>query len=191
MAFAMFARTGRAPEGDSAATVVHADLDAFLRVRRTTARPAPAEQADCGRGGGVLAASYEARAFGIRSYMPRRVRQLCPDLVFFSGQFDEHQRLGDAPSPSWAIHAFHQAPLHRPALRRRCRVEHRYGSPTVLCALLRSRLDGGRPPRTIRQKRTKTEVETRIEHAEVCWREALISGARRDHSHVASGPDAT
>jgi DNA polymerase-4 len=45
----------------------------------------------------VLAASYEARAFGVRSGMPgRRARELCPELVFTGGHFSEYQRLGDA-----------------------------------------------------------------------------------------------
>jgi DNA polymerase-4 len=45
----------------------------------------------------VLAASYEARAFGVRGGMPGRLaRQLCPDLVFVGGHFDAYQRLGDA-----------------------------------------------------------------------------------------------
>ena len=45
----------------------------------------------------VLAASYEAKAFGVHGGMPgRRARELCPDLVFVGGHFKEYQRLGDA-----------------------------------------------------------------------------------------------
>jgi DNA polymerase-4 len=45
----------------------------------------------------VLAASYEARAFGVRSGMPgRKARELCPHLIFVGGHFEEYQRLGDA-----------------------------------------------------------------------------------------------
>src|SRR5205823_11654464 len=48
-------------------------------------------------GGVVLAASYEAKAFGVHGGMPgRRARELCPQLVFVSGHFKEYQRLGDA-----------------------------------------------------------------------------------------------
>jgi DNA polymerase-4 len=44
----------------------------------------------------VLAASYEAKAYGVRGGMGgRRARQLCPDLLFVSGHFSEYQRLGD------------------------------------------------------------------------------------------------
>ncbi len=44
----------------------------------------------------VLAASYEARAFGVGAGMSGwRARQLCPGLTFVSGHFDEYQRLGD------------------------------------------------------------------------------------------------
>src|SRR2546421_2089375 len=79
------------------ATILHADLDAFyasveqLLDRRLRGKPI------AGGGGVVLAASYEARAFGVRSGMPgRRARQLCPDLAFVGGHFSEYQRLGDA-----------------------------------------------------------------------------------------------
>jgi len=48
-------------------------------------------------GGVVLAASYEAKAFGVRSGMPgRRARELCPQLIFVGGHFNDYQRLGDA-----------------------------------------------------------------------------------------------
>ena len=48
-------------------------------------------------GGVVLAASYEAKAFGVRSGMPgRQARQLCPQLTFVGGHFKDYQRLGDA-----------------------------------------------------------------------------------------------
>ena len=45
----------------------------------------------------MLAASYEARAFGVRGGMSgRQARELCPQLTFVSGHFKEYQRLGDA-----------------------------------------------------------------------------------------------
>src|SRR5215510_10352197 len=48
-------------------------------------------------GGIVLAASYEAKAFGVRGGMSgRRARQLCPQLRFVPGHFHDYQRLGDA-----------------------------------------------------------------------------------------------
>ena len=48
-------------------------------------------------GGVVLAASYEAKAFGVRGGMSgRRARELCPQLIFVGGHFKDYQRLGDA-----------------------------------------------------------------------------------------------
>src|SRR6266508_1696471 len=48
-------------------------------------------------GGVVLAASYEAKAFGISGGMSgRRARELCPQLIFVGGHFKDYQRLGDA-----------------------------------------------------------------------------------------------
>ena len=45
----------------------------------------------------VLAASYEARAFGVRAGMAGwRAREQCPHLEFVGGHFSEYQRLGDA-----------------------------------------------------------------------------------------------
>jgi DNA polymerase IV len=48
-------------------------------------------------GGVVLAASYEAKAFGVRGGMPgRQACELCPQLIFVNGHFKQYRRLGDA-----------------------------------------------------------------------------------------------
>jgi DNA polymerase-4 len=79
------------------ASILHADLDAFYASVEQLLQPALRGRPIAVGGGVVLAASYEARAFGVRSGMPgMRARELCPDLVFTGGHFSEYQRLGDA-----------------------------------------------------------------------------------------------
>ncbi len=79
------------------ATILHADLDAFYASVEQLLDPRLHGKPIAVGGGVVLAASYEARAFGVRSGMPgRRARQLCPEIVFVGGHFTEYQRLGDA-----------------------------------------------------------------------------------------------
>lgn len=82
---------------DSSAGILHADLDAFYASVEQLLNPRLRGKPIAVGGGVVLAASYEARAFGVRSGMPgRRARELCPDLIFTGGHFSEYERLGDA-----------------------------------------------------------------------------------------------
>jgi DNA polymerase IV len=79
------------------ATILHADLDAFYASVEQLLDPSLRGRPIAVGGGVVLAASYEAKAFGVRSGMPgRRARELCPQLTFVPGHFKEYQRLGDA-----------------------------------------------------------------------------------------------
>ncbi len=79
------------------ASIIHADLDAFYASVEQLLDPSLRGRPVAVGGGVVLAASYEAKAFGIRGGMPgRRARELCPQLQFVSGHFDQYQRLGDA-----------------------------------------------------------------------------------------------
>lgn len=79
------------------ATILHADLDAFYASVEQLLDPSLRGRAIAVGGGVVLAASYEAKAFGVSGGMSgRRARQLCPHLTFVGGHFTEYQRLGDA-----------------------------------------------------------------------------------------------
>ena len=82
---------------ETAATILHADLDAFYASVEQLLDPSLRGKPIAVGGGVVLAASYEAKAFGVRGGMPgRQARELCPQLIFVGGHFKEYQRLGDA-----------------------------------------------------------------------------------------------
>ncbi|MFZ0669629.1 MAG: DNA polymerase IV, partial [Pseudolabrys sp.] len=82
---------------DTTATVLHADLDAFYASVEQLLDPSLRGKPIAVGGGVVLAASYEAKAFGISGGMSgRRARELCPQLIFVGGHFKDYQRLGDA-----------------------------------------------------------------------------------------------
>jgi DNA polymerase-4 len=79
------------------ATILHADLDAFYASVEQLLDPSLRGKPIAVGGGVVLAASYEAKAFGVKGGMPgRRARELCPQLIFVGGHFKEYSRLGDA-----------------------------------------------------------------------------------------------
>jgi DNA polymerase IV len=78
------------------ATILHADLDAFYASVEQLLDPSLRRRPIAVGGGVVLAASYEARGFGVRAGMPGwRARQLCPSLRVVDGHYDQYQRLGD------------------------------------------------------------------------------------------------
>lgn len=82
---------------DTTATILHADLDAFYASVEQLLDPSLRGKPIAVGGGVVLAASYEAKAYGVCGGMPgRRARELCPGLIFVGGHFKEYQRLGDA-----------------------------------------------------------------------------------------------
>jgi len=82
---------------ESTATILHADLDAFYASVEQLLDPSLRGKPIAVGGGVVLAASYEAKSFGVSSGMSgRRARELCPQLIFVGGHFQDYQRLGDA-----------------------------------------------------------------------------------------------
>lgn len=97
--------------------IIHVDMDAFY---------ASVEQRDCAayRGkpivvggtpenrGAVAAASYEARAFGIRSAMPARVaQQRCPHLIFVKPRFEVYRGISQQVRAIFAQYTDQVEPL--------------------------------------------------------------------------------
>ena len=77
-------------------SILHADLDAFYASVEQLLDPRLRGRPVAVGGGVVLAASYEAKRFGVAGGMAGwRARERCPDLVFVPGHFAEYRRLGD------------------------------------------------------------------------------------------------
>jgi DNA polymerase IV len=72
-------------------TILHADLDAFYASVEQLLDPKLRGRPVLVGGGVVLAASYEARAHGIRAPMlTRDARRLCPEAVVVDGHFERY-----------------------------------------------------------------------------------------------------
>ena len=151
---------------ETTATILHADLDAFYASVEQMLDPSLRGKPIAVGGGVVLAASYEAKAFGVHSAMPGwRARELCPDLIFVDGHFGEYQRLGDA-----AIAVLNDfTPLVErisidEAFADVAGCTHLFGSPADIAATVRKRvrtelglpsLSAWRAPSTLRRSHRK------------------------------------
>jgi len=79
------------------ATILHADLDAFFASVEQRDDPRLQGRPVIVGGGVVLAASYEARAFGVRSAMGGgQARRLCPQAIVVRPRFEAYTEASDA-----------------------------------------------------------------------------------------------
>jgi len=73
------------------ANILHADLDSFFASVEQRDNPRLLGRPVIVGAGVVLAASYEAKAFGIKTAMPgRKARELCPEAIVVSPRFDAY-----------------------------------------------------------------------------------------------------
>jgi DNA polymerase IV len=73
------------------ASILHADLDAFFASVEQRDEPRLRGKPIVVGGGVVLAASYEAKAYGIRTAMgERQARRLCPDVIVVQARFQAY-----------------------------------------------------------------------------------------------------
>ena len=79
------------------ATILHADLDSFYASVEQRDNPDLLGRPVIVGAGVVLAASYEAKAYGVSTAMPgRRARRLCPEAVVVSPRMSAYSEASKA-----------------------------------------------------------------------------------------------
>jgi DNA polymerase-4 len=89
--------------------IIHIDMDAFYASVEQRDDPAlrglPLAVGGSRERGVVMAASYEARRFGVRSAMPSATaRRLCPDLLFVKPRFEVYRAVSEEIRAVFARH---------------------------------------------------------------------------------------
>src|SRR5258708_1260447 len=92
---------------ETTATILHADLDAFYASVEQLLDPSLRGRPIALGGGVFLAASYEAKSFGVwRGMSGGRARELGAELTFVRGHFKESKRAADSALAGYGcIHA--------------------------------------------------------------------------------------
>ena len=81
----------------SGATILHADLDSFYASVEQRDDPSLRGKPVLVGGGVVLAASYEAKAYGVRTAMGgRQARALCPQAIVVPPRMTAYSEASDA-----------------------------------------------------------------------------------------------
>src|SRR5580704_1584614 len=86
-----------ANEAKDTASILHADLDSFFASVEQRDDPSLRGRPVIVGGGVVLAASYEAKAYGVRTAMNgMQARRLCPAAVVVPPRMTAYSRASDA-----------------------------------------------------------------------------------------------